>query len=198
MLMDILMEALMNMDDETLDSVLESCDAEELEIISDAMEARFEDGPTVVKDKGAMRNRVIDNIDSNITDRTHSSVDHPVMTAVAANSKASDPAHPYHTMSTKYLGNQNAKKIQEYDKKYKNLDRFDKASKKKDYEEGRKSMIKSFKDNYHTGENSNTVRSGVYINRAKNNDDFFKRLATIKSSKAHDTYIALKKRKYDK
>ena len=53
--MDILMEALMNMDDESLDYVLESCDAEELEIISDAMEARFEDGPTVVKDKGAMK-----------------------------------------------------------------------------------------------------------------------------------------------
>ena len=46
MLMDILMEALMSMDDESLDYVLESCDAEELEIISDAMEARFEDGPT--------------------------------------------------------------------------------------------------------------------------------------------------------
>lgn len=38
MLMDILMEALMSMDDESLDYVLESCDAEELEIISDAME----------------------------------------------------------------------------------------------------------------------------------------------------------------
>ena len=39
MLMDILMEALMGMDDESLDYVLESCDSEELEIISDAMEA---------------------------------------------------------------------------------------------------------------------------------------------------------------
>ena len=43
MLMDILMEALMNMDDETLDSVLESCDAEELDIISDAMEMKIAD-----------------------------------------------------------------------------------------------------------------------------------------------------------
>ena len=40
------MEALMSMDDDTLDSVLESCDSEELEIISDVMEARYEDGPT--------------------------------------------------------------------------------------------------------------------------------------------------------
>ena len=39
MLMDILMEALMGMDDESLDYVLGSCDSEELEIISDAMEA---------------------------------------------------------------------------------------------------------------------------------------------------------------
>ena len=38
MLMDILMEALMSMDDESLDYVLESCDAEELEIIDSAME----------------------------------------------------------------------------------------------------------------------------------------------------------------
>ena len=43
MLMDILMEALMSMDDETLDSVLESCNAEELEIISDALEAADSD-----------------------------------------------------------------------------------------------------------------------------------------------------------
>ena len=44
MLMDILMEALMSMDDESLDYVLESCDAEELEIISDAMErTEFDD-----------------------------------------------------------------------------------------------------------------------------------------------------------
>ena len=44
MLMDILMEALMTMDDESLDYVLESCDAEELEIISDAMErTEFDD-----------------------------------------------------------------------------------------------------------------------------------------------------------
>ena len=39
MLMDILMEALMSMDDESLDYVLESCDSEELEIIDEAMEA---------------------------------------------------------------------------------------------------------------------------------------------------------------
>ena len=39
MLMDILMEALMSMDDESLDYVLESCDAEELEIIDSAVEA---------------------------------------------------------------------------------------------------------------------------------------------------------------
>ena len=39
MLMDILMEALMSMDDDTLDSVLESCSAEELEIIDSAVEA---------------------------------------------------------------------------------------------------------------------------------------------------------------
>ena len=38
MLMDILMEALMSMDDESLDSVLESCSEEELEIIDSAME----------------------------------------------------------------------------------------------------------------------------------------------------------------
>ena len=42
MLMDILMEALMSMDDESLDYVLESCNDEELEIISDAMEASTE------------------------------------------------------------------------------------------------------------------------------------------------------------
>ena len=41
MLMDILMEALMSMDDESLDYVLESCDADELEIISDALEMTF-------------------------------------------------------------------------------------------------------------------------------------------------------------
>lgn len=41
MLMDILMEALMSMDDETLDSVLESCDSDELEIINDALEMTF-------------------------------------------------------------------------------------------------------------------------------------------------------------
>ena len=44
MLMDILMEALMSMDDDTLDSVLESCDAEELEIIDSAMEMISSDG----------------------------------------------------------------------------------------------------------------------------------------------------------
>ena len=44
MLMDILMEALMSMDEDTLDSVLESCDAEELEIIDDmVMERTFFD-----------------------------------------------------------------------------------------------------------------------------------------------------------
>ena len=60
MLMDILMEALMNMDDESLDYVLESCDAEELEIISDAMEARYEDGPTKVADKSAMKTKYLE------------------------------------------------------------------------------------------------------------------------------------------
>ena len=55
MLMDILMEALMAMDDESLDYVLESCDAEELEIIDSAIEARFEDGPTTVTDKKQMK-----------------------------------------------------------------------------------------------------------------------------------------------
>ena len=39
MLMDILMESLMSMDDESLDYVLESCDTEEIEIIRDALEA---------------------------------------------------------------------------------------------------------------------------------------------------------------
>ena len=43
MLMDILMEALMSMDDESLDYVLESCDAEELEIIDSAMELTMAD-----------------------------------------------------------------------------------------------------------------------------------------------------------
>ena len=43
MLIDIVIEALTNMDDATLDSVLESCDAEELEIISDAMESANSD-----------------------------------------------------------------------------------------------------------------------------------------------------------
>ena len=38
------MEALMSMDDETLDSVLESCDAEELEIIDSAIETMSSDG----------------------------------------------------------------------------------------------------------------------------------------------------------
>ena len=69
MLMDILMEALMSMDDDTLDSVLESCDAEELEIISDAMEARYEDGPTVENDKKAMKKRIIDNLGRNYSER---------------------------------------------------------------------------------------------------------------------------------
>ena len=55
MLMDILMEALMVMDDETLNGVLESCDAEELEIIDSAIEARYEDGPTTVTDKKQMK-----------------------------------------------------------------------------------------------------------------------------------------------
>ena len=44
MLMDILMEALMSMDDESLDYVLESCDAEELEIIDSAIETISSDG----------------------------------------------------------------------------------------------------------------------------------------------------------
>ena len=43
MLMNILMEALMSMDDESLDYVLESCDAEELEIIDAAMEMTMAD-----------------------------------------------------------------------------------------------------------------------------------------------------------
>ena len=43
MLMDILMEALMSMDDESLDYVLESCDDEELEIIDSAMEMKIAD-----------------------------------------------------------------------------------------------------------------------------------------------------------
>ena len=43
MLMDILMEALMSMDEDTLDSVLESCDSEELEIIDSAMEMKVAD-----------------------------------------------------------------------------------------------------------------------------------------------------------
>ena len=64
MLMDILMEALMSMDDESFDYVLESCDAEELEIITDAMEARFEDGPTKVSKDEAKR-RIYTNLGSN-------------------------------------------------------------------------------------------------------------------------------------
>ena len=44
MLTEILMEALMSMDDDTLDSVLESCDTEELEIIDSAIETISSDG----------------------------------------------------------------------------------------------------------------------------------------------------------
>ena len=44
MLMDILMESLMSMDDENLEYILESCDAEELEVISDAIETVSSDG----------------------------------------------------------------------------------------------------------------------------------------------------------
>ena len=39
MITEILMEALINMDDETLDYVLESCDTEEIEIIQNVLEA---------------------------------------------------------------------------------------------------------------------------------------------------------------
>ena len=39
MLMDVIMESLLSMDDETLDYVLESCDDEELGLINDAMES---------------------------------------------------------------------------------------------------------------------------------------------------------------
>ena len=43
MLMDILMEALMSMDDESLDYVLESCDAEEIDFIDAAIEMKIAD-----------------------------------------------------------------------------------------------------------------------------------------------------------
>ena len=41
MLMDIIMESLMSMDENTLDSVLESCSAEEIDIIDSAIEAGY-------------------------------------------------------------------------------------------------------------------------------------------------------------
>ena len=41
MLMDIIMESLMSMDENTLDSVLESCSAEEIDIIDSAMETGY-------------------------------------------------------------------------------------------------------------------------------------------------------------
>ncbi len=44
MLMDILMESLMSMDEDTLDYVLESCSDEEIDIISSAMETISSDG----------------------------------------------------------------------------------------------------------------------------------------------------------
>ena len=39
MLLEILTESLLSMDEDTLDSVLESCDVEEIEIIQTALEA---------------------------------------------------------------------------------------------------------------------------------------------------------------
>ena len=50
MLMDILMEALMSMDDDTLDSVLESCSAEELDIINNAI---GDITPDIIRDEPA-------------------------------------------------------------------------------------------------------------------------------------------------
>ena len=43
MLIDILMESLMSMDENTLDSVLESCSAEEIDIIDAAIEMKIAD-----------------------------------------------------------------------------------------------------------------------------------------------------------
>ena len=43
MLMDIIMESLMSMDENTLDSVLESCSAEEIDIIDAAIEMKIAD-----------------------------------------------------------------------------------------------------------------------------------------------------------
>ena len=67
MLMDILMEALMSMDEESLDSVLESCDAEELEIISDAMErTEFDENGKPIPTKNKNPEDTKDNILANI------------------------------------------------------------------------------------------------------------------------------------
>ena len=64
MLTEILMESLMSMDEDTLDYVLESCTDDEIEIISDAMEASInrnffkEDAKQTAADMRAMANKI--------------------------------------------------------------------------------------------------------------------------------------------
>ena len=139
MLMDILMEALMSMDDESLDYVLESCDAEELEIISDAMEARFEDGPTVV-DKKDLRRNILTTAGNNYAERKLSKTDY---TKQIAERLGRDKIGG----STKYAGGMNRLKIARLDTNFNKLNNEEKALKKRDYEEDRKEAVRGAKIN---------------------------------------------------
>ncbi len=69
MLMDILMESLLAMDEDTLNAVLESCSDAEIDIIDDmVMEARIEDGPTI-QSPTITDNEVSRNISENLKSR---------------------------------------------------------------------------------------------------------------------------------
>ena len=157
MLMDILMEALMAMDDESLDYVLESCDAEELEIISDAMEARFEDGPTIEKDKSAMTNRVIDNIGTNIAERRKAKQSNPeqreTLIKIGKNKlygRNPDSIRRFESTS-KYEGMKNAKEMREFENEYKGKDRFAKYLAGNSYKSNKDWLKTKFKENSDVG-----------------------------------------------
>ena len=72
--MDILVEALTNMDYDTLEHVLESCSEEELAFVDEVMEAtKFDENgnpiPTEVKDKKVMKKQILDNLGRNYSER---------------------------------------------------------------------------------------------------------------------------------
>ena len=188
MLMDILMESLMSMDDESLDYVLESCDAEELEIISDAMEARYEDGPTVVKDKSAMINRVIDNIGTNIAERRKAKQSNPeqreILEKIGRNKLyGKNPNNIRRFESTsKYEGVKNAREMRAFEDEYRGQDRFAKYLSGDSYKSNKDWLKKGFKDSSDIG---NRARSDAkyYDDHGNHTDDARNVYHKMKNSK---------------